>query len=176
MNGDCSTAGGHVEDPLDTVYLEHAPLLRRLAAQRFRVPPADVDALVHDVFATMFANTRPILDLRAYLVGGICNASRQYWRKRDRERQIFADADHDNELPGPGELNDLTRKLAVAATLARMGERCREILRRYYFEGEVPQMIALAVNTSARNVIYQLHACRKRAGKLYKAITSVETT
>lgn len=161
-------AGG--EDADDAVYLRHAPAMRRIAVAKFRVPLADVDNLVHDVFATYLARPLPVENLRGYLIGGICNASRQYWRRKGVEQRLFADAFED-VLHDDHVLDGLTVNLTVAATLARMDERCREILRRYYFDDETPDTISAAVNTSPGNVIYLLHICRKRARVIYEAIT-----
>ena len=78
-----SSIGASAAAAADAVYVEHAPLLRAIALRRFHIPSGDVDALVHDVFATYFVNASNVRALRPYLIGAICNASRQYWRKRD---------------------------------------------------------------------------------------------
>jgi RNA polymerase sigma factor (sigma-70 family) len=168
--GACNRTDLHA---IDDVYLEHAPLLRRVAIRKFSVPPADAENLVHDVFLDYLVSTRTVRsDLRSYLVGAICNASRNYWRSRRSESRVFTD----DEASGADVLsedifNDLARNLIVASTLARLGERCREALRRYYLDGEDTGTVAAAMNTSPSNVNYLMHVCRKRAREVYETIT-----
>ena len=76
---------------IERVYLEHAPLLRRVAIRKFSIPTADADTLVHDVFAAYIANPGAVRsDLRAYLIAAICNASRNYWRSKEMQERVFA--------------------------------------------------------------------------------------
>jgi DNA-directed RNA polymerase specialized sigma24 family protein len=75
------------------IYDSHAPLLRAIARRKFDVPEADVDSLVHDVFATFLACPARVRDLRAYLIGGICNTSRDYWRRQKQDTRLFTEAD-----------------------------------------------------------------------------------
>src|SRR6266481_972044 len=68
-------------NPFDTIYDTYAPLLRKIATRKFRVPRPDAESLVHDVFATYLANPANVRELRSYLIGAICNAARQFWRR-----------------------------------------------------------------------------------------------
>src|ERR1051326_8662981 len=77
----------------ESIYAAYVPLLRRIAIFKFRVPRCDADALVHDVFATYLANPANVRDLHPYLIGAICNASRQYLRRDASERALFCDSD-----------------------------------------------------------------------------------
>ena len=159
------------------LYLDYAPLLRRVAVRKFNVPPAEAEALVHDVFINYLVTPRRVMDrhLRAYLVASICNASRNYWRARHTEARVFAAgacevsraATHDEALEG------LARTLTVASTLAKLGARCREVLQRYYLRGEPTPAVAAAMKTTASNVNYLVHVCRKRARAIYEQITRV---
>jgi RNA polymerase sigma factor (sigma-70 family) len=158
------------ESTIESTYLRYAPILRRVALRRYEVPIGDVDALVNDVFATLITNPSVVRDIRSYLIGGICNAARDYWRERHHEVPLeFADGTQFNDAAVDG----LAQRLAVSATLARMRARCREVLKRYYFEGEKKETIAAAIGTSPDNVLYLLHVCRRRARKIYDAITQV---
>lgn len=152
------------------LYLQFAPILRRIAIRKFDVPLSDVDGLVHDVFATYLTNPAVVRDLRSYLIGGICNASRQYWRERRREVPL---CNEEEALVAEGMFDGLAERLTVAATVARLRTRCREILRRYYFDGDHTDSIAAAIETTPRNVIYLLHVCRGRARKIYEMLTKV---
>jgi RNA polymerase sigma factor (sigma-70 family) len=157
-------------------YLEHAVVMRRVAMRKFGVPPEDAEALVHDVFINYLATTRTVRsDLRAYLVGAICNACRSYWRARSSEGRVF-----DGEAPPVEEvLSDrdlfegVARTMLVAATLARLNARCREVLKRYYLDGEDTPEVAAALETSPGNVNYLMHNCRKRAREIYEQISKV---
>jgi DNA-directed RNA polymerase specialized sigma24 family protein len=153
-----------------TLYLEYAPILRRIGSRKFDIPLADVDALVHDVFATYLTNPATVRDPRSYLVGGICNAAREYWRERRRE--VSLDEGEDAAIP-EGIFDGLSERLTVAATVARLRSRCRDLLRRRYFEDEATEAIAAAFDTTPRNVLYLLHICRARARKIYEALTRV---
>lgn len=155
------------------LYLDHAALLRRIAIRKFRVPPSDADALVHDVFINYLSVVRPVrTDVRAYLIGSICNASRNYWRSKRSEERVFADESSDGVV-GEDIFEGLAANLAVASTLRRLGSRCREALRRYYLEGEDTPTIAAFLNTTPSNVNYLMHCCRKRAREVYQAMAAV---
>lgn len=159
------------------LYVDYAPLLRRVAVRKFNVPPAEAEALVHDVFINYLVTPRRVMDrhLRAYLVASICNASRNYWRSRHTEARVFATiacdvpgaTSHDEVLEG------LARNLTVASTLARLGARCRELLNRYYLRGETTPAVAAAMKTTPGNVNYLMHVCRKRARAIYEQMTRV---
>jgi RNA polymerase sigma factor (sigma-70 family) len=158
------------------VYLEHAVVMRRVAMRKFRVPAEDAEALVHDVFINYIASTRSVrTDLRAYLVGAICNACRNYWRSRNSEGRVF-----DGEGLAVAEVlsekdlfEGVARNLMVASTLARLGKRCREALKLYYLDGEDTATVAAALDTSSSNVNYLMHVCRKKARDIYESITRV---
>ncbi|MCU1347968.1 MAG: hypothetical protein JWO56_998 [Acidobacteria bacterium] len=157
---------------VEGVYREHAVLLRRLAMQRFRVPAEDVDALVHDVFATYITQRMNVRSARGYLIGGICNASRQYWRERRIVDAMFTSLDEERAC-GAEFVDRVVLQVALGATLARLGARCRETLRRYYLEEQSTAEIAASMNTSTGNVLKILHDCRKTAREVYLDITRV---
>jgi DNA-directed RNA polymerase specialized sigma24 family protein len=53
------TPPGSIADPstdFDAIYDDHAPLLRAIARSKFNIPDADIDALVHDVFASFLTS------------------------------------------------------------------------------------------------------------------------
>jgi len=158
-------------------YVNHALVLRRLAIRKFHVPACDVDALVHDVFIN-YLNTahrsRPV-DLRAYLISAICNASRNYWRRKRCEERIFSPddlSDSGSEIAALGidTFREVADTLAVASILARLETRCRDVLKRYYLEEEDTSSIAEAIRTTCTNVNYLMHVCRKRARAAYESI------
>ena len=156
---------------LDAVYLAHAPLLRKIAAGRFGVPVEHVDALVHDVFATYLGNADAVRgDVRRYLVGGICNAARGFWRSRAADRRVFCDEEC-SEATVVGPFENLEGLQLVAMTLARLSARCREALERYYLHEDDTPTIACALGTTSSNVNYLMHVCRKRARAIYEELS-----
>lgn len=146
----------------DAIYDDHVPLMRAIARRKFNIPDSDIDGLVHDVFASFLTSASRVKELRPYLVGGICNASRNYWRRRERDDSLFVEMD-ENAVCGADLQQTVSRNLTLNAALSRIGERCRNVLQRYYLESESTASIAQAIGTSPGNVIYILHTCRKRA-------------
>lgn len=158
-----------------SLYMEHGPFLRRVAIRKFDVPPVDAEELVNDVFINYLTRWEHVRsDVRAYLVAGICNASRNYWRSKRSEGRVFADRDLSSVPAEDPSLDGLALNLVMASTLARLRERCREALRRYYFDGQDSADIAIAMQTSRSNVNYLMHVCRKRARAIYETITRVD--
>jgi RNA polymerase sigma factor (sigma-70 family) len=146
----------------DTIYDDHAPLLRAIARRKFNIPDGDVDCLVHDVFASFLTSVSRVRDCRPYLIGGICNACRNYWRRRERDDSLFVEID-ENAACDEDIQRDVSRTLTLNAALSQIGDRCRNVLQRYYLESESTATIAEAIGTTPANVLYILHTCRKRA-------------
>jgi RNA polymerase sigma factor (sigma-70 family) len=159
---------------IEDAYREHALLLRRVAIRKFHVPLDDADTLVHDVFITYLVDTSVVRsNLRGYLIGAICNASRNYWRSKEVRDRVFVDDADPLEPPDESFFDGLSLHLVLGATLARLGDRCRDVLRRYYLEGEDTQAIASTLDTTPSNVNYMMHVCRKKARAIYDALTKV---
>jgi RNA polymerase sigma factor (sigma-70 family) len=162
------------EDLPDVLFLEHAARMRRVAMRKFGIPAEAVDELVQDVFVTYLVNPPRVHDLRKYLIGGICNASRKYWAKRAGENRLFVNADVQEDIGPVSEdlFEGLSVRLLVGATLARLSQRCREALRLSYL-GECSTVMAEVLSTTASNANYLVHVCRKRAKKIYDEIRQV---
>jgi RNA polymerase sigma factor (sigma-70 family) len=157
--------------PLDAVYREHESLLRSIAQYRFRVPPCDAEALVHDIFASFLERQPDAYDIKAFLIGSINNACRHYWRKRQHEEPLLP---HHELTPSDDEAAKLERwalRVSLGATLARLGGKCSETLRRYYLRDESAESIALELDTSPAYIWQLLSSCRKRARQIYSSIT-----
>lgn len=161
-------------DPeFDRLYETYVPLLRRIAMRKFGVPRADVDELVQDVFATYLTHAARVREIRPYLIGGICNAARQYWREADAERQLFRDADVCSIRSDDAVLESLIRNALMSAALSRLGESCRETLRRFYLDGESAISIAASRDTTQNSIHQLLNYCRGRARRAYRAMREV---
>src|SRR4028119_1615502 len=125
-NGD---AYGALEAYSDA-YLRDAPLLRKIAVTKFHVPPADAEALVHDVFTTYMTNSNEVNVVDRYLVGAICNASRHYHRRAKATNALFCDDTVCASTPSDAILDEIARKSLLSKILARIGARCRDLLYR----------------------------------------------
>jgi len=141
----------------EAAYRAHYDLLRFIAARRFKIPTDEICGVIHDVFVSFMRHEAKIAqspaDERAWLVGGVCNASRYYWRKH-RDEELPPDIE---EYIDPAAVaDDAITRLLLADVLRCLPERCREILRKRYSEGytidEIAEMASLA-RGSARNLI-----------------------
>lgn len=162
----------HVPAPrFDVLYRTYRPLLRKIAMRKFGIPPQDVDDLVQDVFATYLANPANVRgELHPYLIGAICNASRQY-RRRD-DASPFCNVEGECGATPAEELVDgVVRNLVIGATLSRLGASCRETLARFYLNGESASVIAASRDTTPGYVFRLLNYCRNRARSIYREMS-----
>jgi RNA polymerase sigma factor (sigma-70 family) len=164
---------GDAGSRFDELYAAYQPLLRKIAIRKFGIPSSDVDDLVQDVFATYLANPANVRDLHPYLIGAICNASRQY-RRRDDRAPFSPRPDHrvcgatpDDEL-----IDGVVRNLVIRATLGRLGASCRETLERFYLLGETTVAIAQSREKTANYICRLLNYCRNRARSIFAEINT----
>jgi DNA-directed RNA polymerase specialized sigma24 family protein len=158
------------ETDFDSVYALYRPLLRKIAMRKFRIPRGDVDTLVHDVFTTYLAQQDRVRELHPYLIGGICNAARDYWRKADREKAVFCDSETCPATPDDALINDVVKTLLVRSALGTLGQSCQEALYRFYVHGETATCIAYSRSTTQGSILRLLHYCRGRARAAYRAL------
>jgi RNA polymerase sigma factor (sigma-70 family) len=154
----------------DELYATYQPLLCRIAIRKFGIPLSDVDDLVQDVFATYLANPPNVRDVHPYLIGAICNASRQYRRRDDAapfSEHPVCIATPDDEL-----VDSVVRNLIIRATLNRLGTSCRETLERFYLLGETTASIARTRDKSANYICRLLNYCRNRARSIFAEINT----
>jgi RNA polymerase sigma factor (sigma-70 family) len=156
---------------LEAIYHAHAPLLRATAKLRYRIPLGDVDALVHDVFASFLERQPSVHDVRAYLLVAINHACKYYWRKRRFESPLLPEHDDTRDDRTTSQADQWAMHLSLGATLAQLGEKCRETLKRYYIHDEKPDAIARSMETTPGYVFQLLHSCRKRARDIYRKLT-----
>lgn len=153
----------------DAGYRELAALLRFVATRKFGIPDDDADELVSGVFLTYLTQRPQVRNLRAYLIGGICNASREHWRSRKRAEAVFAPLGEEPTSPDDL-LERIVRDVTLGATLARLRRQCRSILKRYYFEHASTKDIARDFGTTENNVLKLLHRCRNRARMIFRTL------
>ncbi|MCU1348233.1 MAG: Sigma factor PvdS, controling pyoverdin biosynthesis [Acidobacteria bacterium] len=157
--------------PASDIYVAYAPLLRRVAIRKFGISMADAESLVHDVFISYLSNPlRVRTNLRGYLIACICNASRKYLLSRNSESRIFAEDVPVDDVVAEETFDGFESTQLVAATLARLPARYRDILRRHYLDGEDTKTIAAALGTTPTNINYLMHVCRIRARDIYREL------
>lgn len=157
----------------EDAYLTFAPRLRKIAVRKFGIPREDAETLVHDVFATYFMHASSVNAVEPYLIGAICNASRYYLRRSDAADEVFCGEHPCAATPGDALLNEIERKLLLSRMLSRIGSRCRDLLHRYYFDGETTRAIADDMQSTPATILFMLHKCRKRALSAYRNMSGV---
>jgi RNA polymerase sigma factor (sigma-70 family) len=152
------------ESEFETLYVEYGVLLRSIAMRRYRVPPDDAEALVHDTFIAYLERHTSIREVKPWLMGAVGNKCKHYWRDRKHEAPMpdgIAESAADGE-----DLDELAWRISVGAVVARLGEKCRETLRGYYWRGETNERIAANLATSPGYVRQLLVSCRRRVKEL----------
>jgi RNA polymerase sigma factor (sigma-70 family) len=165
-----SQESGSAADPFESLYTEYGLLLRVIAIRRYHVPPDDAEALVHDIFMAYLERRTSIHNARAWLIGAIKNASSNYVRKRMPEAELLPEHEETVDADAAERQEGWIRQLTVASVLARLGERCRETLRRYYLGEEPKERIAEHLATSPGNVLQLLVTCRRRAQEIFRSL------
>jgi RNA polymerase sigma factor (sigma-70 family) len=163
-------AGGEAVAAFEEAYLRYAPRLQRIAIRRFRIEAGDAEVLVQDVFTTYFQHRENVERLEPYLIGAICNASRNHLRRSSASRVLFC-----GELPCAATsddalLDEVERKTLLSKMLARVGEPCRDLLRRFYVNGDGTEVLAQAFNMKRDSVKVKLFKCRQRALEAYRSM------
>jgi RNA polymerase sigma factor (sigma-70 family) len=157
-------------ETLEVLYREHAALLRVTARVRYGIPPGDVDALVNDVFASLLERRPRIQNARAFLLAAIGNGCRHYWRTRRRESPLLPQHEGASDPAAIERMEAWSKHLEVGAILARIGPRCRDIMRRHYLDGELGAILAKQLGTTPGYVKQLVHGCLKRARDVYKRL------
>jgi DNA-directed RNA polymerase specialized sigma24 family protein len=159
----------------EEVYLRFAPLLRKIAVGKFGIPAADAEPLVHDVFATYLTRAEEVEHLERYLIGGICNASRHYLRRGAAADDLFCGEEPCAATPTQSILLEVEQKILIGRMLARISARCRDMLYRYYVNGETTGCIAGELGFKPATVLIYLSKCRKSALSAYRTMTGVRS-
>jgi RNA polymerase sigma factor (sigma-70 family) len=159
-----------LQSSFDDLYACYRPLLRRIAVRKFAIPVEDVDGLVHDVFATYLTHSERVREIHPYLIGGICNAARQYWRQNHAEQSVVCRDDHTRAVHDPA-IAAIFRNLLLSSVLAKLGASCRETLQQFYIAGESAIGIAASRNTTQNSILRLLNYCRSRAREAYRGLS-----
>lgn len=158
---------GHDDDDVGSAYRRNYELLRFLATQRFCVPAEDVRAIIHDVFVSYMRHYPRIRNERAWLVGALSNACREYWircERRDVLESLLKDGSSSQRS------DSVTERVDVAAVLAQLSSRCREVLRLRFLEGCSTDELAASLATTANNAKQLVHRCTASARAIATAV------
>src|ERR1051325_7961077 len=136
-------------------YVSIAPLLRTIATRKFRVPRDDADALVHDVFIS-FLRRRDIDDVRAWFIGAISHACRDYWRKQGR---IVTGEAMEERMFEPAEIE----RVRAHEVLRALTPREQRVLWLRFAEGFTVKEVAHAIGRSVSRTEKLLRRARLRA-------------
>jgi DNA-directed RNA polymerase specialized sigma24 family protein len=162
--------GGCAVAAFEEAYLKYAPRLQRIAIRRFGVDAADAEVLVQDVFTTYFQHARDVEMVEPYLIGAICNASRNFLRRSFASKALFCGEQPCAATPDDALLDELARKALLAQMLARVGVGCRDLLQRFYVNGEGTESLAGVFAMTRGSVKVKLFKCRQRALEAYRAL------
>src|SRR5215210_8087365 len=95
-----SLTSSHVdEQAFEAIYGQYFDLLAQIAVFKFQVPDSEAETLVHDVLIGYLRKSETIVQLRPWLSGAICYASRHYWRLNGRILDGDPNADLDRVDP-----------------------------------------------------------------------------
>jgi len=151
-----------------SIYDEHLPLLLGLAMERFGIGRADAQTLAHEVFLAYFLKMDDVRDVRAWLVGAICNASKHHLRKRDRDVEVSKGL---LEAPDPrlrAIADSLPDQIAAREALSCLTARCQLALYMHYVEGftipEIADQLKITPAYAHKLVTRCMKQARKRCG------------
>lgn len=160
-------------DRVEACYLQYRELLIHIACRKFGVPERDAEALIQEVFLAFLRSGDAVVNVRAWLVGAVCNASRHYLRGARRIEPLPDDyraADAADERLA----EQMATNLTVRQAIGYLQPRCRETLWLHYYEGRTAKDVAAAFDTSPRYAEKLIHNCLERVRRIYHTITVVK--
>ena len=152
------------------IYEANFDLLVSLAVRKFQVPFGDAEGLAHEVFLSYLKRRKEIRELHKWLIGAICNASRHYWRKNDRNiDQLDDETSAIHVDPVSAHVVDwLTARIAAGEALAVLSPRHQHILRLRYYEGYTIPEIAEELGVTAKYAQKLVMKILRRAEQFFK--------
>ena len=164
--------GDSQEESFEKLYTEYGVLLRQIAIRRYRIPPDDAEELVHETFLGYLQRHTYVNDVKGYLYATVTHRCVDYWRVRQREAPLLPEHEEAADRRQEAALDTLERDLTVSAVLARLGEKCRETLRGFFFKGEEQHALADRLSTTPGYIDQLISTCRRRAVELYRSMIS----
>jgi RNA polymerase sigma-70 factor (ECF subfamily) len=143
------------------------PKLRRILAQH-QIPLADAEDVLQQAYLALVYQSEGVRDPEAWLVGTVRNKCLVYWR--DRRRKIYDSVDSTILEWVAEKGNDLSDQERVdlvhdlSELVARLPERCRQVLEQRYQLGLEPQEVA-------ENLGYQPSSISKITNRCLAALT-----
>ena len=164
-----SVTSVHVdEQEFEAVYIQYFPLLAQIAVFKFQVPDTEAETLVHDVLIGYLRRSEEIIELRPWLIGAICYASRHFWRLNGRILDGDPDAELDRVDPASLRILDsLPDQIAAREALECLSPRCQEVLHMRYFEGCTIAEVAARLGVKTKYAQKLITKCLRRAERLY---------
>ena len=152
----------------EATYEKYFPLLTQVAVFKFQVPDTEAETLVHDVLLSYLRKGTAIVDLRPWLIGAICHASRHYWRLNGRIIDADPAAQLDRVDPATVDILDsLPDQIAAREALECLSPRCQQILHMRYFEGCTIPEIAKRLGVKSKYASKLVTKCLRRAEKMF---------
>lgn len=168
MNMNLLTSARVDDHSFEAVYGQYFDLLAQIAVFKFQVPDSEAETLVHDVLMSYLRKSQDIIELRPWLIGAICHASRHYWRLNGRTVGTEAELELDRVDPASLRILDsLPDQIAAREALDCLAPRCREILHMRYFEGCTVAEVASRLGVKTKYAQKLITKCLRRAERLY---------
>jgi RNA polymerase sigma factor (sigma-70 family) len=152
----------------EAIYERYFGILSQIAVFKFQVPATEAETLVHDVLMGYLRKGADVVDLRSWLIGAICHASRHYWRLNGRI--IGAEGIGELDRVDPASLrilDSLPDQIAAREALECLSPRYRSILQMRYFEGRSVAEIAHRLGIKPKSAQKLITKCLRRAERLY---------
>lgn len=151
------------------VYEAHRRFLVGTAVSRYGIGEADAETLVHDIFLAYIIKANEVLDVRAWLLGAICNASKQYLRMRSRAVGLPPDIIDEPDPASVRVMERLPAELAARECFACLTPRCQLALRLRYLEGYSVPEVAAELLTTPRYAQKLVTRCLHQAYERYQS-------
>ena len=155
----------------EEIYVKHYDFLFSIAVRKFGVPASEADTLVHEVFLSFLKRSSEIHDIHAWLLGGICHASRYFRRQHGRGGEpVEIEELFEREDPSSHDIRDeLPDALTARAVLDSLPPRYRLILRLRYYDGCTIAEIADSLGVKPKYAQKLVSKCIKKAEQNYLA-------
>jgi RNA polymerase sigma factor (sigma-70 family) len=149
------------------LYHKHFHLLVGVGVDRFHIEEGDAKTLAQEIFLAYFLKAETVRDVRAWLIGAMFNASKQYMRKRSRDVALPPDIVNEPD-PRLNRISDiLPDQLAARQAFACVSARCQLALRLRYLEGYSIAEVAAELHTTPRYAQNLIARCLRQAHDRY---------
>lgn len=158
------------DSPTDftAIYEQHFDLLVGIAIGRFRISEGDAETLAHDVFLSFLTNAERVIDRERWLVGAICNASRNHLRRITPTEPLDPQAADAADPRSERVSEALADRLAARQMYDCLTPRCQHALRLRYIEGYTVPEVAAALGTTKKYAQKLISRCLEQAQRRSK--------